>query len=359
MIIAIWVDDTIGAIHPNDEAEWEADKVIINAKFPFTDLGDCKWILNMALTYDRVARTITLSQEALVLQTLPRFGLSPTKLKLTKSPHTNPDTLVLPSPDKPEYAELQFLTPSEITTYQSLIGSLLYLSITTRIDIAFMVNVLCRYQQSPTTKHWYAALRVLSYLGCTATYGLKFCGSKHNPKSVSSGLVAFCDSDYAGDTATRRSTTGMIILMDDTPIFWRSKRQGSVTLSSSEAEYIAISQVLREVMWLRGLYQELFGVTPIIPIYTDNESAIAMVKRPNAAVGNTKHIATHVCFSREDITERGNATLHHVPTQHQLADILTKAVTPLDQFYSLRDQLLCDLSVTAGSSTADPTGSLN
>ena len=112
--------------------------------------------------------------------------------------------------------------------YSQLVGSLMYLSVTTRPDISFVVGALARFMSCPTSTHWQAAKDVLRYLEGTKDYGLVFGGS--NDLS----LIGFCDADYAGDLDTRRSTTGYIFTLNGAAISWQSKRQPTVAVSSTE-----------------------------------------------------------------------------------------------------------------------------
>lgn len=118
--------------------------------------------------------------------------------------------------------------------------------------------------------------RIFKYLKGTFNYGLIY------DSSVTPKLRGYSDADYAGDTITRRSTSGFIFMMGDGIVAWCSQRQKSVALSTTEAEYIALSQSIQELTWLTLLISDLLepqGDTPVL--YADNQSAIKLVKNPH------------------------------------------------------------------------------
>ncbi|KAL4123438.1 hypothetical protein QTP88_015616 [Uroleucon formosanum] len=215
--------------------------------------------------------------------------------------------------------------------YRESVGSLLYLSQITRPDITFAVNLVSRYLEKPLTIHWNAVKRIFKYLKGTFNYGLIY-DSSLTPK-----LRGYSDADYAGDTTTRRSTSGFIFMMGDGIVAWCSQRQKSVVLSTTEAEYIALSQLIQELTWLTLLINDLLetqGDTPVL--YADNQSAIKLVKIPEYHK-RTKHIDVRYHYIREKFSE-GMFSLEYVPSKEQLADILTKSI-PQPRFQELREML--------------------
>ncbi len=126
--------------------------------------------------------------------------------------------------------------------YSECVGSLLYLSVCTRPDIAQAVGALARYMAAPIVAHWEATLRVVRYLVGTVDYGLTFGGNSET-------LVGYCDADYAGDLDSRRSTTGYVFLMFGGAVSWSSRLQPMVAVLTVEAEYLSAGQAVKEVLW--------------------------------------------------------------------------------------------------------------
>lgn len=173
--------------------------------------------------------------------------------------------------------------------------------------------------QRPTEQHLTALHHTLSYVTHTAGQGilLKATDQLH--------LHAFSDSDWAACLDTRRSITGYVLMLDNSPISWKSKKQHTVSKSTSEAEYRALSSAATEVTWLVRLLAKL-GLTDLRPVtlYCDNQSAIHLAHNP-IQHERTKHIDIDCHFTREKILE-GLIHLAYVPTSQQLADLFTKAL---------------------------------
>ena len=204
---------------------------------------------------------------------------------------------------KPKYTPMASLVTgtegdpldTERFPYMSLVGSLLYLSCCTRPDISQPVGVLARYMAKPTTALWTAAKGVLRYVVGTKDLGLVF-GS-------SDGIIGYCDADYASDTESRRSTTGYVFLLNGGAISWSSKRQQTVAVSTTEAEYMAAAAAVKEALWLRKLMVDVYDTTPSIKIFGDNQSAIKLLKNPVSSQ-RSKHIDVIYHFARERVARR-------------------------------------------------------
>lgn len=204
---------------------------------------------------------------------------------------------------------------TSIYGYSQLVGSLMYLSVCTRPDIAQAVGALARYMATPTVANWQAAKGVLRYVSGTANYGITFGGDKID-------LEAYCDADYAGDIDTRRSTTGYVFILSGGAISWSSRLQPTVAVSTTEAEYMAASYAIKEALWLKTLLSELDQNPGNLTIYADSQSAIKLLKNPVFSM-RSKHIDIIYHFARERVM-RKDITFKYVSTDKMVADILTK-----------------------------------
>ncbi|XP_055590477.1 uncharacterized protein LOC129742584 [Uranotaenia lowii] len=200
--------------------------------------------------------------------------------------------------------------------YRSLVGSLLYVSVNARPDIAAATSVLARKVAQPTEADWIAAKRVIRYLRGTIDWTLKFTG-------VDMKLRGYTDADWSGDQRTRKSTSGYVFTLGGTAIAWRSKQQSSVSLSSMESEYIALSEAAQEVLWLQRLLADLDAEQqgPTV-MYEDNQSCIAFV-RSERITKRSKHIETKQMFVK-DLCEKGRIRLEYLCTEEMIADALTR-----------------------------------
>ncbi|KAM0037429.1 putative RNA-directed DNA polymerase [Helianthus debilis subsp. tardiflorus] len=206
--------------------------------------------------------------------------------------------------------------------YRSLVGSLMYLT-NTRPDIMFAVSKVSRFMEAPKRSHWEVAKRILKYVKGTLDQGVIY------SKGGKQKLIGFSDSDYAGNVDDSKSTSGYIFHLGSGPVSWQSKKQKVVALSSTEAEYMALTLAGCQAIWLKGILDELQGKDDYpIPIYCDNKSTICLAKDP-VYHGKSKHIRVKYHFIR-DLIKRDDVTIMFCATKDQLADIMTKALQPKD-----------------------------
>ena len=308
LIVAVYVDDLI--IASNDQQLKDVFVEHLKAKFSMKDLGELHWCLGMRVLRDRDNRMITLDQEKYIGDILRRFGMEESK------PQATPAETGLKLTKR---ADGEALT--DVKQYMSAVGSLMYAMIGTRPDIAWIVSQLSQHLSNPTQQHWNAVKRVMRYLKGTAALGLCFRGS-----SSQISLVGYSDADWAGDLDSRRSTTGYVFQLSGAAVSWSSKRQKTVALSSTEAEYMALAAATQEALWLRVLLKEMgFEQTDATVIKEDNQSCIALAKNPNKHQ-RTKHIDIRYHFVREQVVERSSVKIEYCSTDLMVADIATKAL---------------------------------
>ena len=219
---------------------------------------------------------------------------------------------------------------SNKSTFREIVGSLLYLANSTRPDISFAVNLLCRCQSNPANIDWERAHRILQYLKGTVDLGLSF-------NSKGEGIELFTDASL-GTNEDKSSTTGVLVKLFGNTIIWISKKQKTIALSSAEAEYIAMSEGTKEIMSLLSLIQRILrlNVRPAI-LNCDNKSAIAIAKQDGSP--KLKHLTNLRFHFVKKAVEEKDVELKWVKGEDQLADFLTKVLTT-KQFLKLRDQYL-------------------
>jgi len=201
--------------------------------------------------------------------------------------------------------------PSE---YRQLVGGLMFL-VNSQPDICFVVNTLSQFMVQPHHICWITAKNLLRYLYGTINYGLRY--SVGNLR-----LHEYSDVDWVGSVVDRKSMSRWCFSLGSASISWMSKRQKSVALSTTKAEYIAASMACCEVVWLRKLFSELFEhVLDTTVIYCDNQSGIHLSE--NLVFHNrSKHIDIKYHFIR-DMVEQGAIRLQHIKIDEQVVDILT------------------------------------
>ncbi|GJW23428.1 hypothetical protein Tco_0034050 [Tanacetum coccineum] len=197
-----------------------------------------------------------------------------------------------------------------------MIGTLMYLT-ASRPDLTFAVCMCAWYQAKPTENHLHVVKRIFKYLRGTINQGLWYL------KDSSIALTAYADVDHAGCQDTRQSTSGSMQLLGDRLVSWSSKRQKSATISSTEAEYIAMSGCCAQILWMRSQLTDYGLGFNKIQMYCDNKSATALCCY-NVQHSQSKHIDIRFHFIKEQV-ENGVVELYFVNTDYQLADIFTKA----------------------------------
>jgi hypothetical protein len=308
--VLLYVDDMLVCAPTRDGQA--AIKRHIFHKFPCTDRGPLNIFLGITCTRDRQRRTIALSQASKVQDVVAAYG-GQAIAKVPAHPHQplRKDQSAVSKEDKQAMADIP---------YREALGRLLYLAITTRPDIATAVSMAGRFAQDPGQPHWQAVLEIVAYLKGAQGLSLVLGG-------VESGVQphAFADADWGGDTDTRRSRTGSALFINRACVCWASRLQPTVALSSTEAEYLALTATAQDVLWLRNLLGELGHEQhgPTI-IYQDNLSTITTASNPKQHRG-TKHIDVRAHFIR-DVIEGRKVRLEYKGTGDMIADIFTKAL---------------------------------
>ncbi|KAG6411307.1 hypothetical protein SASPL_129387 [Salvia splendens] len=314
LIVCLYVDDLI--FTGNNPSMFEEFKKAMTDEFEMTDIGLMAYYLGVEVK--QLEDGVFITQEHYAKEILKKF-----KMEDCKPINTPVECGVkLSKNDKGEKVDP--------TLYKSLVGSLRYLTCT-RPDILYATGLVSRYMENPTTTHFKAAKRILRYIKGTIDYGLLYSATNDYR------LVGYSDSDWAGDTDDRKSTSGYVFYMGDTAFTWMSKKQPIVTLSTCEAEYVAATFSVCHAIWLRSLLSELgWPQKEPTTICVDNKSAIALSKNP-VFHNRSKHIDTRYHYIRECIANQ-EIQVEYVKSQDQVADIFTKPLNHED-FIKIRTLL--------------------
>ena len=311
----VYVDDIL--LTGSDPAEVSSLITSLNKVFTLKDLGEMSFFLGLE-AHHLSSGTILLNQTKYITDILRKAGMEQSKSMPTPMVSGLKLSAVGDSP---------FHDPA---LYRSIVGSLQYATIT-RPDISFAVSKISQFMHAPLECHWKAVKRILRYLSGSLHYGLKF----HQTSDWR--LYAFCDSDWGSDVNDRKSTTGYCVFLGPNLISWSSKKQSAVSRSSTEAEFRSLAAVVADLTWLNTLLSELrVPLTHPPVVYCDNLSAVLLAANPILHT-KSKHFELDLYYVRDQVLQR-KIHVSHIPGSEQVADILTKAISP-SSFLKFRDKL--------------------
>ena len=312
LIVALYVDD--GLVVGKDEANINQFLKKLKEAFKIT-IGSMDCFLGMQIEQLKDGG-IFINQEAYARKVLERFQM------------LDANKVATPIERQGHIVEEADRDIKGHVPYREAVGSLMYLAVATRPDIAYAVSIVSQKLENPKESDWNNVKRIFKYIVGTLKMGILY------QRDFKSGVLeAFSDADYAGDVETRRSTSGVVCKYAGGIISWLSKKQASVSMSTTESEFIAASEGAKEVVWLTRLLGNLTEVkeTPILKM--DNASAIKLAKNPEFHK-RSKHIEVRHYFVREKWQD-GAINIEHVEGENQVADIMTKALVK-DRFQKLR-----------------------
>jgi hypothetical protein len=338
LIIGLYVDDMPFANHPRDRAEMDADIKELQRTIRLNEV-DSNRLLGIEIERSRegAVKTLTLRQTQYVHKICKFFGVSKPK----RTVHT-PEAVVPPT------GAVTLRSNINADNAASAIGSLQWLANLTRYDISHAVNAAATRISKPDALLCFAIQRVFEYLICCPDLGLCYSTAGEHPER----LIAFSDSDWAGDYDEGRSTSGVFLKFAGAAIEAKSNKQKSVALSSTEAEYIAAAEAARCVYSTRVLL-DLLGCpqTHPTPLILDNTACIGMIDQPTSTA-RRRHINAIHHFVRKAAEDRVIKT-QWIRSTEQEADILTKPL-PRPAFERMRERLL---GMTAASLESDSRAS--
>ena len=307
VILALFVDDLV--LMTSDES---LKKKILNKmeeEFEMKDLGPISHCLGMDITRDEKAGKLWMSQADYIGKVLQRFNMQDCKPSSTPM-ETNIDCLALKEGESPKPF-------CESVPYQEAVGCLIYLSQISRPDITYAVGIVSRFCKNFQKVHWTAVKRIMRYLKETQNMKLEF--SRGNQE-----IVAFSDADWGNLVNSRYSISGGCLKVGKCLISWFSKKQKTVAKSTFEAETVALSDNVTEVIWFRQLVSEIqpLLVSGATKIFCDNSGAVKNT-RNNAINARTKHIDVKHHFIKDHVKNK-NIDVAFLSTEQMLADGLTK-----------------------------------
>ena len=309
--LLLYVDDMLVAGACKKEVQRVKDD--LNSTFDMKDLGAAGRILGMSIVRNREKKEIWLNQADYINKLVEKYKMG--DVKATRTPlaqHFKLSIQQKPSNER-ERQEMQAIP------YANIVGSIMYAMISTRPDIAQAISVTSRFMADHGRQHWLALKWTLRYLRGAGDYGILFRGGE---EYVGDPLVGYCDSDYAGNIDNRRSQSGYVFTLYGGAVCWKSSLQSVVALSTTEAEYMAMTAAVRESFWLRGISSD-FGVEQkSIAIGCDSSSAISLAKH-QVFHERSKHIDVRLHYIREEI-EKGKVRIFKIDTSENPADMMTK-----------------------------------
>jgi hypothetical protein len=320
LIISMYVDDLI--LTGNNSSMVKGFKESMMRTFDMTDLGKMRHFLGIEVTQNE--QGIFLCQQRYVKDVLERFNMD--KSNSVSSPIVTGTRL-----SKHDRSE-----EVNSTYFKQIVGSLMYLT-ATRPDIMFAVHMIARFMEHPLETHMTAAKRILRYIRGTSEHGVLY------KRGRQAELIAYTDSDYGGDVDDRKSTSGYIFMLGSGAVSWSSRKQPIVTLSTTEAEFIAAAYCVCQGIWIKRILESIgLKQQQCLEVFCDNSSTIKLSKNP-VLHGRSKHIDIRFHFLR-NLSCDGKVELKHCASQNQLADIMTKALK-LESFEKLKGRLgICSSS---------------
>lgn len=304
LYILVYVDDLLILSSDTTKINWVKD--VLKSEFKMKDMGS-QSLKYLGININKYEECLVIDQKDYLESVLSKFGM------LESKPIGTPMDVNLTFNDN------NFVIDYNLEhKCRSCIGSLMYAVVGTRPDLCASVSYLSRYQSKPSEKLWQCLKRVLRYVKGTIDYKLKFVKS-----NATEPLLCYADADFARDN-DRKSTSGYLLKVYSNPVVWRSKKQSTVALSTTEAEFVALCDAASEACWARKLLIELNIDCKSTIIYEDNQSTIKAIH--NTDQKRLKHMDVKYNFVKHKV-QSGEIVIEYIPTHEQLADVFTKPLS--------------------------------
>jgi len=325
--LAVFVDDII-VVGPSNE-HIEAVKDFLKLFFEINDEGELNWYIGIKIVRDRKNRKIYLLQPQYIKDLLIKFNM------LGCKPCGTPvDSSIDLELMKRKDGDVESIVKLGLP-YREAVGSLMFLMVSTRADLAYALSVVSRVLDNYSFYAWKAVKRIMRYLQGTVNYGIVLGASEGSGNNMI--LECYVDADWAGDKTDRKSTSGYVTFLDKSLVSWKCEKQAVVAQSTTEAELISANSGAREVIALRRIMIDL-GIPQVKPttMFEDNQGCIALMHN-DVKNKRTKHIEIKYFWIRDQITN-GELNMVYCPTERMVADIMTKALNR-ELFCRLRSML--------------------
>ncbi|CAJ2640159.1 unnamed protein product [Trifolium pratense] len=312
LYLLLYVDDILMA--SSDKHEIQKLKEKLNGEFEMKDLGNAKRILGMDILRDRSKGELFLSQHDYLKKVVERFRMTDSKVVNTPLGHHSKLSIKQCPQSEDERKKM------ESTPYASGVGSIMYGMVCSRPDLSYAISVVSRFMANPGQVHWQALKWVLRYLNGSLKGGLKY--TRTDPGR--DALEGYVDADYAGNIDTRKSLSGFVFTLFGTAVTWKANQQSVVALSTTQAEYIALVEGVKEAIWLKGMIGEMGISQGCVKIHCDSQSAIHLANH-QVYHERTKHIDIRLHFVR-DMIETKEIMVQKIASEENPADMFTKSL---------------------------------
>ena len=316
--LVLYVDDILLAT--NDKGLLHEVKQFLSKNFDMKDMGEASYVIGIKIHRDRFRGILGLSQETYINKILERFRIkdcSPSVAPIMKGDRFNLNQCLKNDFEREQMKNIP---------YASVVGSLMYAQVCIRLDIAFVVGMLGRYQSDPGLDHWRVAKKVMTYLQGTKDYMLMY------RRTDTLEVIGYSDSDFAGCVDSHKSTSRYIFMMGGGAVSWRSAKQTLIATSTMEAEFVSCFEATLHAIWLKSFISGLRimdSISKPLRIYCDNSVAVFMAKN-NKSGSRNEHIDIKYLAIRQHVKEK-KVVIEHVSTELMIVDPLTKGM-PLFKF---------------------------
>ncbi|GBM21371.1 Retrovirus-related Pol polyprotein from transposon TNT 1-94 [Araneus ventricosus] len=330
-ILLVYVDDIV--VFSKSQSDLENSILNIKIKLEITELGPVRYLLGV--NFERIGNSVYLHQNTYINKLKTRFK------NLPRRRITLPLKVGCILPDRVKENEIIETELMRQIPYKTLIGCSSFIANRSRPDIAFAVNTMSQFCNGYTYHHWTIVVDILNYVFNTMYYKINLSDTRNTR------LTMYSDSSWGCKLNDRHSTSGYIMLFGNVPITWKSQKQKCIALSSMEAEFIALTESVKCIIWYSKILKELNLIDFRMPeLYCDSQSAIHFSKN-NIENSKTKHIEVKYKFVRKLLYDK-EFELNYINSKENLADFLTKPLVK-EKFLSVIKVIFQKYSVTDGA----------